>query len=156
MEITQYGEHDALIDANGRINVPRKISFLFAKGGFLMRAFNGQSLVFLTDEAFKQVQAQLNKLGGSLREEVRRFVACGTDVTLDNQGRLAVNSRLRSWAKLQKDVIIVVMDNKAEIWDAAEWDAYNSDRYTRERLQMMENALFPPTDIASLEDALSV
>lgn len=153
MEIIQFGEYDALIDANGRINVPRKISLLFTKG-FLMRAFNGQSLVFLSDDAFKALKKRLDTLGGSLGEEARRFVACGTDVMLDNHGRLAVNSRLRTWARLKKDVIMVVMDDKVEIWDAGEWDAYNRDRYTRERLQFMENALFPSTtDVAAVNEA---
>lgn len=145
MEVILFGEFDAQIDANGRINVPRKLHLLFEKGGFLMRAFNGQSLVFLTPPAFARLKTSLDALGAtSDGEEARRFVACGTDARLDGQGRLSVASRLRQWTGLSKDVIMVAMDDKVEIWDAARWEAYNSARFTEERLQYLNNVLNPP------------
>jgi MraZ protein len=143
MRATLFGEFEVQIDANGRINVPRKLHDLFAHGGFLTRAFNGISLIFFTHEAWLQVEDRLDKLEFTELdgEDVRRFFGCGSEVKLDNQGRLSVSSRLRDRARLEKDITMIAMGDRIEIWNTALWNEYDRERFTQSRLREMASAI---------------
>ena len=52
----------------------------------------------------------------------------------DSQGRIVIPLPLREYAGLEKDVAIIGLSNRAEIWDAEKWDAINEE-YTAESLE---------------------
>lgn len=45
----------------------------------------------------------------------------------DKQGRILLPQHLRDYAHLTKDVAFIGASRRAEIWDAANWKAFNSD-----------------------------
>ena len=49
------------------------------------------------------------------------------DGELDKQGRTLIPSVLRTYAKLDKEVVFVGMGKRAEIWDKARWDEKNAE-----------------------------
>ncbi|HOF86575.1 MAG TPA: hypothetical protein PLZ36_00545 [Armatimonadota bacterium] len=145
MRATIFGEYEAQIDANGRINVPRKLHALFAHGGMLTRAFNGVSLIFFAHEAWLQVESKLDELDFTELdgEDARRFLGCGTEARLDNQGRLSVSARLRERAQLAKEITMIAMGDRIEIWDTALWKEYDRERFTQSRLREVAAAISP-------------
>ncbi|MBQ8724487.1 MAG: division/cell wall cluster transcriptional repressor MraZ, partial [Oscillospiraceae bacterium] len=48
------------------------------------------------------------------------------EVTPDKQGRILLPQELRAFAGLDKDLVIIGANDKAEIWDKAKWDEMNS------------------------------
>jgi MraZ protein len=48
-----------------------------------------------------------------------------SDETLDKQGRLTIPAPLRTYAGLDKDVVVVGAINRVEVWDAAAWQTYS-------------------------------
>ena len=49
------------------------------------------------------------------------------DCEFDSQGRVVIPLLLREKAGISKNVVVVGMANRAEIWDAERWNAYNED-----------------------------
>lgn len=75
------------------------------------------------------VRAALRGLESSDPEQ-RRFARMITSqaehTTLDKQGRITIPQRLREYARLSKDCAVVGAETRAEIWDSARWDEYES------------------------------
>lgn len=48
------------------------------------------------------------------------------DVSLDKQGRFIIPDYLRSYAGLEKKVVIVGVNTRFELWDEEKWNAYRA------------------------------
>ena len=57
----------------------------------------------------------------------RFFLARATECELDKQGRFLINSNLREFAGLEKEVVIIGVGTRIEIWNKDKWKKYNSD-----------------------------
>jgi MraZ protein len=82
---------------------------------------------------------QIKDLKGPQGERMRRWICSGaTEVTPDKQGRIVIPQALRTYAGLEKDVVVAGAGRKAEIWDYNLW-------------KQSEDA-FDPADSGMLED----
>ena len=52
----------------------------------------------------------------------------------DAQGRILLPQKLRSYAKLEKDVVVIGVSNRAEIWNADAWAALEAEELKPENL----------------------
>ncbi|HLC95276.1 MAG TPA: division/cell wall cluster transcriptional repressor MraZ, partial [Patescibacteria group bacterium] len=60
------------------------------------------------------------------RSFIRIMLAGATDVELDSQGRILLPEYLKSDGGLKKDVTIVGLFNRLEIWDTVQWRKYKT------------------------------
>jgi len=60
----------------------------------------------------------LNKMAGKLR---RFLIGNASECEMDGQGRLLLPEKLRSFAKMEKKIILIGQLNKFEIWNEASW-----------------------------------
>lgn len=60
----------------------------------------------------------LNKMAGKLR---RFVIGNASEGELDNQGRLLLPEKLRDFAGMEKQIVLVGQLNKFEIWNEAAW-----------------------------------
>ena len=60
---------------------------------------------------------------------------------LDSQGRIVVPPKLRKYAKLDKDVVIIGVSDRAEIWAAETWNAQEEEEMTPEKMSACMEAL---------------
>ncbi len=60
------------------------------------------------------------------RRLTRAFFAGAIDLELDGVGRIQLPARLRDYANLGREVAVIGVEERAEIWDAAAWDAYDA------------------------------
>ena len=59
----------------------------------------------------------MSSLSHTNRAFTRNTVRFASSVKFDKQGRIQITSNLLDYSKLQKDVIIIGMVNKIEIWN---------------------------------------
>lgn len=64
------------------------------------------------------------------------------EVTPDKQGRILIPQNLRQFAGLEKDVVVIGANNKAEIWEKSRWEALNDAMNREELLSVMEELGF--------------
>jgi MraZ protein len=120
------GEFHLTIDDKGRFAVPVKFRSALATGAVVTRGLD-TSLFVLTQEAWQRLSAKIAELplGSAASRSFARFMLAGAmDVTLDAQGRFVVPEYLRTHAKLQKDAVLVGVNDRLELWDKATWSAY--------------------------------
>ena len=59
------------------------------------------------------------------RALMRFFLAGAMECETDKQGRFLISSNLREFAELEKDVVIIGVLNKIEIWSKEKWQKYS-------------------------------
>ena len=60
------------------------------------------------------------------REMQRFFFSSAADCEADAQGRILIPQTLREHAGITREVTVIGVSGRAEIWDTARWNAYNS------------------------------
>ena len=84
-----------------------------------------------TEEEWEKVAEKVNQLPTATDRNaaafVRLFFGKATAVAVDKQGRVPVSKRLLDFANLSKDIVLVGANTRLEIWDAAEWENYQSE-----------------------------
>ncbi|MBM3252943.1 MAG: division/cell wall cluster transcriptional repressor MraZ [Candidatus Omnitrophica bacterium] len=134
-----YGEYEHKIDRKGRLIIPAKLREIFkeyyAEKFFVTRGLDGCLFVF-TEEEWR-LQEQKFKTLPFTKAESRRFnrlyFSGACEVTCDRQGRVLIPQYLKEYASIQRDVIIVGLSNRIEIWARDKWKKfYDSSRDTFE------------------------
>lgn len=121
-------EYNHSIDAKGRIIVPSKFREPLGEEFVVTRGLDNCLFVFPDDE-WKNFEEKLKSLPMSnkdARRFTRFFLAGAVTVELDKQGRILLPLSLREFAGLTKDVVIVGVGNRVEIWDKSRWESSTS------------------------------
>jgi MraZ protein len=58
------------------------------------------------------------------RNYLRVFLSGASDEEPDKQGRITIPAALREYAGLGKDLVVIGVGTRAEIWDATAWNEY--------------------------------
>lgn len=122
------GEYHHQIDEKGRLAVPTKFRINLATGAVVTRGLDS-SLFLLPREEWGKLAEKLAALPlgqSNSRAFTRLMLAGAMDVSLDKQGRFVIPDYLRNYAGLQKQIVIVGVNTRLEIWDAAAWEAYRT------------------------------
>lgn len=61
------------------------------------------------------------------RDFVRFFLSGAMECEIDKQGRFLISSNLRNVAALEKEVVIIGVGTRIEIWNKDKWKEYNSE-----------------------------
>ncbi|KAF0215747.1 MAG: MraZ [Geobacteraceae bacterium] len=132
-----WGEHTATIDGKGRTSIPAKYREIFVEAFDDERFFitkclvdmgNGEVGRGLTAYPYKEFIAfagGLNKMGYSANQinAIQRLVVGpAVECSADKLGRVLIPPTLRSYAGLERDLVVIGMQNKIEIWSQESWD----------------------------------
>ena len=124
------GEYSHNIDDKGRMIIPSKIRDGLGEKFVITKGMDACLYVYPEDE-WNRFEAQLNALPTTTDKKARQFAyffqGSATDGDLDKQGRTLIPSVLREFAHLDKEVVLVGMGKRAEIWDKARWNAANAE-----------------------------
>ena len=126
-ETVLIGEYSHNLDAKGRVSIPSK--FRDDLGGtFVLSKGLDNCLYAYSVKEWDGFQQELLALKGSDAHKVRRFFFSGaTECEIDAQGRVVIPPNFREYAGLKKELVILGVSNRAEIWDKDKWNAYMSD-----------------------------
>ena len=120
------GTHTPKLDEKGRIFLPSRFRDELADGLVVTRGQERCLYVFSAKE-FKNVHeriAQAPVTSKEARRYLRVFLSGASDETPDKQGRVLLPQILRDYAGLSKELVIIGVGSRAEIWDAASWNDY--------------------------------
>jgi len=116
------GQYAHSIDAKGRLFIPAKLRQALGDT-FHVTVGQDHCLSVYSDESWA---AFMDKLKGMSYNEVKRLrglFAYGADCEPDGQGRILLPAKLREYADLEKDVVIIGSFDRVEIWNAERWAA---------------------------------
>lgn len=117
------GTYEHSLDPKGRVILPAKFRERLEAGAFLAKSLDG-CLSLYDAEEFEKVALAMQeqaRRGALERNVVRSFAAGATEATPDKQGRISIPAHLRSFAHLEREVVVTGAINRIEIWDAATW-----------------------------------
>ena len=120
---TFTGEYQYSLDSKGRVNIPAKFRQSLSKENQnTFVATRGQDpcvwIYPLTE--WKKIEDDLRSLSSVSsvhRTFIRQIARSATPSTCDKQGRITLSPSLISYAKLDKEALIIGMINKIEIWN---------------------------------------
>lgn len=121
------GEFQHTIDPKGRLIVPNKLRNGLGDRFISTRGLENCLFVYPMSE-WQQLEEKLKTLpftNADARAFVRFFFSGATECELDKQGRILLPANLRDYAKLEKDVVILGVINRVEIWSRDLWDQYS-------------------------------
>ena len=122
------GEYIHSIDSKGRLIVPSKFREILGDDFVITKGLDGCLFLYPVDEwkIFEQKLRTLPLTNKNARTFTRFFLGSAVDGPLDKQGRVLISSALRSFAGLDKEVVLVGVLERVEIWDKAKWDENNA------------------------------
>lgn len=122
------GEYNHTIDAKGRLIVPSKFRESLGDEFVVTKGFDGCLYVFDEEEwtALEQKIKTLPLTNKQARQFARFFLAGAASVEVDKQGRILVPGVLREFADLSKDVTLVGVGSRIEIWDKTRYEDTNT------------------------------
>jgi MraZ protein len=138
------GRFEYAIDPKGRVNIPAPFRERLQESGqesFVLTNFSGCLYAFPADD-WARIEERLSQVPSTDRRKnafVRFFVGGAVEAVPDKQGRILIPPSLRSYAGLEKDVVIQGMPNRFEIWSLARWQQ-EIGRFEKEVLEDAELA----------------
>ncbi len=124
-----YGEYQHTIDPKGRAIVPSKFREGLGEKFILTKGLDGCLFAYSSEE-WTSLENKLKSLpftDKDVRAFIRFFFSGATECEVDKQGRILIPQNLREYAALEKEIYIIGVSSRVEIWKKAAWEAYNSD-----------------------------
>jgi MraZ protein len=125
------GTFDHTLDAKNRLTVPARYRATLAEGVVLAMPVDLKPCVGVWrpeeyESYTRRALAELPPLSSRLTELERFFYGSSHDAELDAAGRIMVPGFLGEHARLVKDVIVVGVGDRLELWDKAAWNGHRS------------------------------
>jgi MraZ protein len=138
--IVFLGEYEVTLDAKGRFLLPVGIKKQLPEDSgdqfVLARGFE-KCLALYPKKNWDPILTELSKVSeykAENREFLRYFTMGATLMELDSAGRLLVPPNLKTHAALEKEVVLVSVINKIEIWDKGKYqqffESFSPEKYS--------------------------
>lgn len=115
------GRHDYAIDDKGRLNFPAKFREDMGSS-FIVTCWLDGCLAAFPMAEWERLKSLLREKSMVRSREVQRYLyASATEAVPDKQGRILIPQYLRDAASLEKDVTLVGLDSRVEIWNTDAW-----------------------------------
>ena len=125
------GSYPLRLDEKGRLALPVRFRDQVA-GGMVITKGQERCLYGLTLERVAEVQRARAAAVASDTAKARALSRLGygsmAELEPDKAGRITLPASLREYAGLDRDVVVVGVDTRFEIWDSSAWDAYVAEQ----------------------------
>ena len=135
------GEYNHTVDEKGRLIIPSKFREELGNEFVVTKGLDGCLFVYGNAE-WQTLEEKLRALpltNKDARAFARFMLAGAAQVELDKQGRILLPQVLRSFAGLEKDVVLIGVASRVEIWNRDKWEAATFDMDGEELAEKMEN-----------------
>lgn len=137
------GTYTPKLDDKGRVILPAKFRDDLGAGVVVTRGQERCLYVFSSAE-FERVHERIREAPLSnkqARDFLRMFLSGASDEKPDGQNRITIPPTLRTYAGLDRELVVTGVGAHAEIWNADAWNAYaagNEESYSE-----MEQEVIP-------------
>ncbi len=121
------GEYQHNLDSKGRLIVPSKFRDGLGQKFVITKGLDNCLFVYPMEE-WSVLENKLKSLPftkADARAFVRFFFSGANECDLDKQGRILLPGNLREYAKLDKDIVIIGVSARIEIWSKEVWEKYS-------------------------------
>ncbi|HPU00841.1 MAG: division/cell wall cluster transcriptional repressor MraZ [Firmicutes bacterium] len=122
------GEFQHTLDEKGRVIIPAKLREGLGDVIMITRGLD-RCLFIYPLEAWKKIEQKLKELPltrSEARAFARYFFSGAAEVEIDKQGRILIPQNLREYAGIEKEVAIIGVSDRVEVWSEAAWREYTS------------------------------
>lgn len=122
------GTYTPKLDEKGRLFLPAKFRDRLAEGLVITQG-QEKCLVVWPEDVFMQEASRAQSTpmtNRDARDYARVLFASAEQGTPDKQGRVGIPLHLRTYAALQRDVVVIGVMDRVEIWDPQRWTDYSS------------------------------
>ncbi|MDP8265999.1 MAG: division/cell wall cluster transcriptional repressor MraZ [Candidatus Aceula meridiana] len=128
-----YGEYTHSIDRKGRIILPAKFRETAKENGierfFLTRGLD-KCIFMFSDYEWSTQEQKFKSMSFTKRESRsfnRMFFSGAIEIAPDKQGRFIIPQYLKDFAQVKKDVMVIGIASRIEIWDKSIWQEFYQD-----------------------------
>lgn len=135
------GEFHHTVDNKGRLIIPSRVREDLGDQFIVTRGLEKCLFIYPKDEwnniiqKYKQLPDTKDR-----RYFMRIFLSGATICELDKQGRINIPIPLLEYASLEKDCIIIGVDDRLEVWSKERWDTFITEN--EENLSDIADNLF--------------
>jgi len=126
------GGSSVKLDAKGRLALPTRYRALISEryaGQLVLTVHSDGCLLLYPQPEWEDLELQLIRTPNHdrrTRDVQRMLVGYATEVEMDGNGRILITPRLREFAHLDKNVSLVGVGKKFEIWNEDAWERIGS------------------------------
>ncbi len=139
------GEYEHVVDGKGRVLISNKLRNQIdvdehGSNFYLVLGANG-ILCLYPEKYFEQIALAMEPRTTAPDEAVafeRMSFALASKIELDRQGRLLLNEKLRTRARLKDKITLVGVRDHIELWNSESWEQYLSDHMVQYQKQMSQ------------------
>jgi MraZ protein len=139
------GANKLTLDIKGRMVMPTRYRDRLQEicgGKLVITVDKDQCLMIYPVPRWEQIERQLMalpSLNPAARRLQRLMVGHATDLELDAHGRLLLPQKLREFAALTRDAILIGQGERFELWDEVRWDGLATADTTTDLTAELEN-----------------
>lgn len=122
------GQSNHNLDAKGRLIIPARLRLGLGDTFVLCKGMD-RNIYAYPEEEWEKFSEKLNALPVSdvnARKFKLFFQGSANECEVDGQYRIVIPQNLRTWANIDKEVVMVGNGTIAEIWDKDAWEKFNS------------------------------
>ncbi len=123
------GEYEHTVDVKGRIIMPSKLRENIGEKFIITKGLDKCLFVYSKSEwaNFEEKLKTLPLTNKNARDFVRFFLSGAVECEIDKQGRFLVPANLRTYANIDKEIVIIGVGTRLEIWNKESWTNYSSE-----------------------------
>jgi MraZ protein len=124
------GEYECKLDAKGRLTLPSKVKSKLPEvsGNQLIMSLGLEPcLVLYPLVEYRKIYsriASMNEFNEEFRKLQRNFFRRIAEVELDGAGRLLIPKSMAKYARLEKEMMLVGMGNRIELWNTEMYEEF--------------------------------
>lgn len=127
------GQYQHSMDSKGRLFIPAKLREELGDTFYVTMGID-RCLSVYSEDSWSRFTDKFESLPYSRTRAMRPLFANAAKCEPDAQGRILLPGKLREYAGITKDVVVIGVSNRAEIWDAAAWNAEEAQELNPENL----------------------
>ena len=140
--IMLMGEFHHNLDQKGRIIIPSRLREELGESIIVTRGLE-DCLFIYSEKEWSKVVSKLKELPFTKKDArsfTRMFLSGATNAEFDKQGRIKIASVLLDYASLEKECVIIGVNDRLEIWAKDKWDGFMNN--ASENLSDLADHLF--------------
>ena len=123
------GEYHYSLDEKGRLTIPSKIRYDLKENFIITRGLDKCLFIYPQDE-WDNIISKYRQLPNTkdARNFMRFFLSGASVCEFDKQGRIKITQPLLDYAGLEKDCVIIGVNDHLEIWNKEIWDSFMDEK----------------------------